>query len=154
MRTWQNRFRGLAILAALAALAFGLRALGHLDRPAPRIWAVEGEGGETILFVIEEMDRKDRMIPRDIRLLLSKVHIELDPDRWVLQLPGGAQRLLPGNWPVVLIRARGELEPHPLLLNADQLHELLLRVERDGYPGIRLALTGFDPRLKSFFDRQ
>lgn len=147
------RLRGLLVLALVSLLGYGLSRLRDVRGPRAGVIHLRGDAGPTVIVAIEE--RWPFAPP--VRLILSREASELDPERWLLSLPGSRRVMAPG-WPAALVEAGGRVRLHPLRLRAEEARDILERASRAGggapsFAAARSEIEALDPRLRGFWDR-
>ena len=152
-----NRLRGLAVLAALSALGYGLSLLKEVGRPLVRVTRVQGRGDRTVILAVDER-REARGWPfsPQVRLVLASKPAEIDPTRSVIHLLPGGRLVAPPTWPTVLVGRDGQLRRHPLELEYSQAVLIRQQAERAGsgetaFAAVRSKLEELDPTLRSFW---
>jgi len=145
-----NRIRGLFLLALIGLLGFGL----FLLRDAPELTksVIVGPNGETILVVIEKVEKGGgRGWPFDpeVHLILSRVPVDFDPLRSVIEPRDGAPQVVARTWSTVLVDSRGRPEAWPLELEPEEAEGL----SRAGFEEARAHLSLRAPGLAAFWSR-
>ncbi len=147
-RAAANRLRGAAVLAALALLGLGLSALGRVEGPRAQVAVLQNDAGDTIVLVVSGTGRRALFGTAEVRLVLSRLPLSLEPERSVVRFEGGVERVLPPGWPTVLIERSGRIERLDGEIAPARAQALF---RESSFEGARRALIAWDPRLEKFF---